>query len=115
MLTFPSARRAVRCMTAVQAALAEHGREHPDSAVLIRVGIHTGEAITAADGDLFGTHVVLAARIANEAVGGEILVSALVREIISPRREFGFGDAREAELKGLEGRHLMYPILLDES
>jgi class 3 adenylate cyclase len=115
MLTFPSARRAVRCMTAVQATLAEHGRDDPDSAVLIRVGIHTGEAITDADGDLFGTHVVLAARIANEAAGGEVLVSALVREIIAPRREFGFGEAREAELKGLEGRHLMYPILLNES
>ena len=34
---------------------------------------------------MFGRHVVLAARIANEATGGEILVSSLVREIIETR------------------------------
>lgn len=112
MLTFPSARRAVTCMVAVQTALAAHGRERPERTIRIRVGIHTGEAITAADGDLFGSHVILAARIANEAVGGEILTSSLVRELIAPRREFSFGEPREVELKGLEGRHFVHPILL---
>ena len=78
-----------------------------------RSAIHTGEVIADADGDLFGRHVILAARIANEALGGEILVSSLVREIIEPRGDVAFGDARTAELKGLDGNHTMYPILWD--
>ena len=113
MLTFPSARGAVRCMTAVQKDLADHSSASPADAVRIRVGVHTGEAIADADGDLFGRHVILAARIANEALGGEILVSSLVREIIEARGDVVFGDARTAELKGLDGSQTRYPSLWD--
>ena len=54
-------------------------------------GLHTGEVIQD-DDDLFGKHVVLAARIANEARCGEILVSSLVREIVDARGDLRFGD-----------------------
>ena len=72
--------------------------------------MHTGEAIEE-DGDLFGKPVVLAARIANQASGGEILVSSLVREIVESRGDLTFGASREVELKGLVGRHLLHPLL----
>ncbi|MGI9609790.1 MAG: adenylate/guanylate cyclase domain-containing protein, partial [Acidimicrobiia bacterium] len=111
MLTFPSARGAVRCMANIQRLLADHSESDPANAVRVRVGIHTGEAIADEDGDLFGRHVNRAARIANEADGGEILVSALVREIIEPRGDVEFGDARVAQLKGLTGPQTMYPIV----
>ena len=85
MLSFSSARSAVQCMSEVQRALEAHARSNPADAIHIRVGLHTGEVILGDDGDLFGKHVVLAARIANEAKGGEILVSSLVREIVDAR------------------------------
>ena len=113
MLTFPSARRGVQCMIEVQRALAAHGREHPDQQVSIRVGLHTGEVIVDDDGDLFGRHVNLAARIANQASGGEVLVSSLLREIIDARSDMKFGESRSVELKGMGGAHTVHPITID--
>ena len=78
--------------------------------IRIRVGAHTGEAIADETGDLFGYHVNLAARIANEASGGEILVSSLLKEIVEARGDFAFGEPRRAELKGLTGSFLLYPV-----
>ncbi len=110
MLSFPSARGAVQCMTAVQQDLAQHNDLHPNQHIRIRVGIHTGEAIVDGDGDLFGKHVILAARIANEAVGGEILVSSLVRQIIEAHGDMAFGEGRVTQLKGLNGSYTVFPI-----
>ena len=71
--------------------------------------MHTGEAIME-DGDLFGHSVVLAARVAGQARGGEILVSSLVREIVESRGDLAFGETREVELKGLAGAHRLHLI-----
>ncbi len=109
MLAFPSARSAVLCSIDVMRALAAHGRSHPTDALRIRIGMHTGEGIVE-DGDLFGRPVVLAARIANQARGGEILVSSLVREIVESRGDLTFGASRQVELKGLDGLHRLHPV-----
>jgi class 3 adenylate cyclase len=111
MLAFPSARSAVLCSIDIIRALDAHGRSHPTEALRIRIGMHTGEAIVEND-DLFGRPVVLAARIANLARGGEILVSSLVREIVESRGDLRFGTSRDVELKGLDGRHRLHPILV---
>jgi adenylate cyclase len=111
MLSFPSARGAVQCMMAVQRDLAQHNELNPDRQIRIRIGIHTGEAIVDGDGDLFGKHVILAARIANEASGGEIVVSSLVRQIIEAHGDINFGDERITELKGLAGTYTIFPIV----
>ncbi len=109
MLAFPSARAALLCSIEIMRALEAHGRSHPTDALRIRVGMHTGEAILE-DGDLFGKPVVLAARIANQARGGEILVSSLVREIVESRGDLRFGVTRRVELKGLDGSHALHPV-----
>ena len=110
MLTFTSARAAVRCMSAVQRDLATHNETNPADQIHVRIGIHTGEAIFD-EGDLYGLHVNMAARVAGEALGGEILVSSLVRQIIEPRGDIEFGLPRFAELKGLRGQHELSPII----
>ena len=110
MLAFPSARSAILCSIEIMRALEVHGRSRPNDALRVRIGMHTGEAIEE-DGDLFGKPVVLAARIANQANGGEILVSSLVREIVESRGDLTFGASREVELKGLVGQHLLHPLL----
>ena len=113
MLTFGGARRALRAMIAVQQELAEAMERTPEAAVRIRVGVHTGEVI-AEDGDIFGKHVMMAARVGGVATGGEILVSSLVREIASARGDVKFGEPRAVLLKGIEGEHLVYPLLWEE-
>lgn len=113
MLTFGGARRALRAMIGVQEELERFAADHPDQGVRVRVGVHTGEVISE-DGDIFGKHVMLAARVGGLADGGEILVSSIVREIAAARGDLAFGPARTAVLKGIEGDHVVYPLLWQE-
>ena len=77
--------------------------------IRVRIGLHTGEAIKEGD-DFFGKHVNLAARVAGQAQGGEILVSSLLKELTESAGEFAFGDERKVELKGLAGKHSVFQV-----
>jgi class 3 adenylate cyclase len=109
MLAFASARAAVDAMIETQRALESWARSQPTSAVRVRVGIHTGEVMRVQD-DYLGKHVTIAARVANSARGGEILVSALVREIVDARGDLTFDEPRSVELKGLAGSWTVHPV-----
>jgi class 3 adenylate cyclase len=108
MLAFQSARRGLECAIEIQQALAERneGAEEP---IQVRIGLHTGEAIKEGD-DFFGKHVNLAARVAGQAAGGEILVSSLLKELTESAGEFTFGEGRTVELKGLKGKHQVFEV-----
>jgi len=115
MLTFPSARRAVQCCIAVQQDLDAYAREDPESGVRVRMGVHTGEAIVDEGGDLFGKHIIVAARIANLARGGQVLASGLTREITASRGDLQFGPPDSVELKGIEGTYQVCDVLWEGS
>jgi class 3 adenylate cyclase len=80
MVAFRSARRALDCAVGLQRALRDYAGNHRDTGVRVRVGIHAGEALRDSD-DFYGKAVIVAARIADKAAGGEILVSSLIREL----------------------------------
>ena len=107
MLAFPSARRAVECAISVQRRLAQI--ESPDAPVRVRMGLHTGEPVREAD-DFYGRDVAYAARVGSVAVGGEILVSLLVKSLVEPSGAFRFDGPREFELKGFEGRQSLFAV-----
>ena len=71
----------------------------------MRIGLNAGEPIAEEDpdgrGDLFGTAVIRAARIAALAQGGEILVANVVREL-AEGKGFMFGDRGEVALRGFD-------------
>jgi class 3 adenylate cyclase len=113
MLTFGGARRALRAMIGVQQDLRQFAEDNPDQGVRVRVGVHTGEVI-AEEGDIFGKHVMLAARVGGLAEGGHILVSSLVREIAGARGDLAFGEPQVVSLKGIEGDHVVFPLLWEE-
>lgn len=109
MLAFSSARRAVACAQAIQAGIAEAFADDSPP-IRVRIGLHTGDALHEAD-HFFGTTVHYAARVASHALGGEVLVSSLVRELVAgPGIEFL--ESREVELKGLEGSHRLFAVAL---
>jgi|tagenome__1003787_1003787.scaffolds.fasta_scaffold20954352_2 class 3 adenylate cyclase len=110
MLAFPSARRAIQCARAIQDAIAHDLGDHPDGPIRVRIGLHTGEAIRE-ESDFYGRNVVVAARIADQAQGGEILASAVVKELAESSGDVTFEDPREVELAGLAGRHAVYKIV----
>ena len=108
MLAFPSARRALRCADAIERAMTERFND-PGSMVRVRIGIHVGETVREAD-DFFGHAVSFAARIANQATGGEVVVSSLVHDLLAPTGEFEFGEPRAVQLKGISGTHQIFPL-----
>ena len=108
MLAFDGARRALRAAVAIQRAL-EEDQAQADGPMRVRMGLHTGEAIRE-DEDLFGRTVIVAARVAAAAHGGEILVSSLLRQLSDGSGEFAYGPPRQEILKGLPGVHDLYPV-----
>lgn len=54
--------------------------------------------------------MILTSRIANHATGGEILVSALLKELTESGGDIRFGEGREVELKGLVGLNRVYQV-----
>jgi class 3 adenylate cyclase len=102
MLAFASAEDALGCAIEIQRALVQPLSD--GLRLRVRIGLHTGEPIREED-DFYGKDVVLAARIAAEARGGEILVSQLVRELTERSGLFSFTDPTDVELKGLSGMH----------
>ncbi len=109
MLAFSSARTALECAIAIQQNFAIHEEAHPGEPIRVRIGLHTGEAIKEGE-DFFGKSVILAARIASEAGGGQILVSSLLKALVESSREFEFCEAQDVELKGLSGSHRVFDV-----
>jgi eukaryotic-like serine/threonine-protein kinase len=108
LLAFTSASTALAASQVIQAQIAETF-DDPGSPIRVRIGIHTGEAVREAD-DLFGHAVNYAARVTGAGTGGEVLVSSLTHDLVIGTGEFVFGIPREAELKGIDGAQLLYPL-----
>ncbi|MFB1297820.1 adenylate/guanylate cyclase domain-containing protein [Mycobacterium sp. pW049] len=104
MVAFAQAEQAVRCGVDIQQSL----RKRPNG-IRVRIGIHAGKSVLRGD-DLFGRNVAMAARVAGEADGGEILVSGTVYEAISSCDDLTVETERDAELKGFTGTHTLYAV-----
>ncbi len=92
-------------------ALVERLAEDPDvgEPLDLRIGIHTGPAVTA-DGDVFGSNVAFAARVAGKARGGEVLVSEAVRDHLADDGDLTATLRRRARLRGIPGRQRLYAV-----
>jgi class 3 adenylate cyclase len=99
MLSFGSVTSAVDCAIALQRAFAARN-EGADEALHVRIGLNAGEPVEE-DGDLFGSTVIMASRIAAQAGAGEILVPDTVRGLLSGKG-FIFSDRGEFVPKGFE-------------
>jgi class 3 adenylate cyclase len=109
MVVFPGVRRAVQCARAIQDALCVEFDGNSEADVRVRIGLHTGEVLKE-ENDFYGKNVVLAARIAAQASGGEILASAVVRELADSSGDIRFDDERDVHLKGLAGTYRMFRV-----
>jgi class 3 adenylate cyclase len=109
LIAFGSARRGLQCAMAVQRAFAAYSADHEDTPIRVRIGLHTGEALRERD-KFFGRTVILAARIAAEARGGEILVSALLKELTQSLGDLEFGSGRQVPLKGISEVQSLFAV-----
>ncbi|MBA2283520.1 MAG: adenylate/guanylate cyclase domain-containing protein [Acidimicrobiia bacterium] len=101
LLTFTSARRAVRFGVDLQEALATYRDGHPDTPLEIRIGVHAGDVERDGD-DVVGRNVSLASRLCGAAAPGEVLASAVVVDLADSASDIGFGEGRELQLAGID-------------
>ena len=94
LVLFDSAERAIQCGLALVGALAAIG-------IAIRVGIHSGEVVRAND-QVRGVAVHIAARIVATAAPGEVLVSAVTRDLAEGGRGLTLESRGRHRLKGVE-------------
>lgn len=90
LVVFPSARQAVLAGIEVRDA----------AAVDLRVGLHTGEVVRQ-DGDVYGLNVIAASRITGAAEPGQVVVSALTKDLVESSGDLAFSTGRTVDLKGL--------------
>lgn len=109
MLAFTDAGDAVNWSVALQRATQEHDFGDDVGPVRVRVGLHSGAVIHEGD-DFFGRTVIVAARVASAAEGGQILVTDAIRDTTAGIR-IALGPARVIALKGLTGTHRAFPVI----
>lgn len=108
MVVFSTPDLALRAAIDIQRAFGakwNHSRELRRTPITVRIGLHTGTAIER-DGDYLGQNVALAARVAAQAHGGEILVTGEIADACA--HDFAFSRASEVELKGFDGVHTLW-------
>ena len=99
--TFDGPARAIRCADAIVDGLRPLGLE-------IRAGVHTGEC-EVHEGKVAGLAVVIGARVAAAAQGGEVLVSQTVKDLVAGAG-LEFEERGEHELKGVPGSWRLYSV-----
>lgn len=104
MASFGSVTKATDCAIALQRAFAAHEGEP----LHVRVGLNAGEPIEE-DGDLFGSTVIMASRIAAKAGAGEILIPEPLRHLLTGK-SYVYADRGDTMLKGFEEAVHLYEV-----
>ena len=113
MVSFASARNAVQCALDIQQIFKTYNFRHVDP-IRVRIGINSGEPIKE-QSDYIGRAVNLAARIADQARGGEIWTSDLLKQLVGPSRDYQFIDRGIHQLQGFEDAHKLCEVLRIEA
>jgi class 3 adenylate cyclase len=97
VVTFDDGGDGVECAIAIQRRLDEQRRDN-GFAPPVRIGLHRTDA-TRMGRDYAGFGVHVAARVGAQAVGGEVLITTELLDVVPPR--FGVSEPRSLELKGV--------------
>jgi class 3 adenylate cyclase len=115
MASFGSVTKAMDCAIALQRAFAGGFTPGPSPSsgegsykFDVRIGLNAGEPIEE-DGDLFGSTVIMASRIAAQAGAGEILIPEPLRHLLSGK-SYVYADRGETMLKGFEDAVRLYEV-----
>jgi TolB-like protein/class 3 adenylate cyclase/Flp pilus assembly protein TadD len=102
IIEFRSVVDAVRCAIEVQSGLAERNAGvPPDKRIEYRVGIHLGDVVEEADGDLMGDGVNIAARLEGVASPGAICLSEQAYWQVKGRLDLKVTDLGATQLKNI--------------
>jgi adenylate cyclase len=102
LVEFRSVVDAVRCAIEVQNAMVERNAGVPeDRRIEFRIGVHLGDVVEEADGDLMGDGVNIAARLEGIAEPGAICLSEQAYWQVKARLDLQVSDLGHTELKNI--------------
>jgi TolB-like protein/class 3 adenylate cyclase len=102
IIEFRSVVDAVRCAIEFQNAMVERNAGFPeDRRIVFRIGIHLGDVVEEADGDLMGDGVNIAARIEGIAEPGAICLSEDAYRQVKGRLDLAVTDLGSTQLKNI--------------
>ena len=102
IIEFRSVVDAVRCAIEVQTGMVERNAGvAPDKRIEFRVGIHLGDVVEEADGDLMGDGVNIAARLEGIAQPGAICLSEDAYRQVKGRLDLAVSDLGPTQLKNI--------------
>jgi adenylate cyclase len=102
IIEFRSVVDAVRCAIEVQTGMVERNAGlPPERRIQFRVGIHLGDVVEEADGDLMGDGVNVAARLEGICEPGGLCLSGPAYEQVRDRLKERFADLGEKQLKNI--------------
>jgi class 3 adenylate cyclase len=116
IIEFRSVVDAVRCAIEVQNGLIERNAGVPeDRRIQFRVGIHVGDVVEEADGDLMGDGVNIAARLEGVAEPGAICLSEDAYRQVKSRLDLKVSDLGETRLKNIAEPMRVYSLRAESS
>jgi adenylate cyclase len=102
LIEFRSVVDAVRCAVEVQNRMVERNAGMPaDRCIEFRIGVHLGDVVEEADGDLMGDGVNIAARLEGVCKPGAICLSEDAYRQVRDKVTESFTDLGEKELKNI--------------
>ena len=111
LIEFRSVVDAVRCAVEVQNGLVERNAGlPPERRIEFRVGIHLGDVVEEADGDLMGDGVNIAARLEGICEPGAICLSEDAYRQVSGRLDMAIIDLGPTQLKNIERPVRVYSL-----
>lgn len=109
LLAFADPAQGLRCAVELQRNFDRYNQGHPAQPLHLRIGLHFGEAIRDED-KFFGKTVIQAFRIADLAVGDEVLISEELHTACTKVSGIQFGEPRLVALKGIREPQHVVPL-----
>jgi TolB-like protein len=115
LIEFRSVVDAVRCAIELQSDLIEHNVDVPTGhRIEFRIGVHLGDVVEEADGDLMGDGVNIAARLEGIAAPGGICLSEDAYRQVSARLDMAVTDLGPTQLKNIKRSIRVYSLQVGE-
>lgn len=111
IIEFRSVVDAVRCAVEVQSGMVERNGGLPsEKRIEFRIGVHLGDVVEEADGDLMGDGVNIAARLESIAKPGAIYLSEDAYRQVKGRRDIAVTDLGQTRLKNISEPIRIYSL-----
>ena len=111
IVEFRSAVDAVRCAIEIQHAMVERNAGAPEERrIEFRIGVHLGDVVEEADGDLMGDGVNIAARLEGVAQPGAICLSEDAYRQVKSRLDLKVSDLGATALKNIAEPVRLYAL-----